>query len=144
MRTTRPTGSASPKRLVRTVCPITQTLAELRRSASSKLLASGWPRMTRTASDSDVTVKATLQRHANADLKAAEGFATAYSLVTLDGDPDWVSVPRGSTMTVSLDTDVYAGPRPLEFATRVLGLTVRVPDSGLAQVEWLTATVQEY
>jgi hypothetical protein len=45
---------------------------------------------------------------------------------------------------VSLDTDVYAGPRPLEFDTRVLGITVRVPDSGRAQVQWDVQTVQEF
>ena len=100
--------------------------------------------MTRTKAYSDVTVAATLQRHANADLKAAEGFATGYSLVTLDdSDLDWSEIPRGSTVTVSLDTDVYAGPRPLEFDTRVLGITVRVPNAGAAQIEWNTATVQE-
>jgi hypothetical protein len=118
--------------------------SQKRKTATSALLNYGWPRLTRTRSYSDVTVPATLQRHANADLKAAEGFATGYALVTLDGgDLDWSVVPRGSTVTVSLDTDVYAGPRPLEFDTRLLGVTVRVPDSGPAQVEWTTATVQE-
>lgn len=117
--------------------------AQLRKTATSSLLGMGWPRMTRSTAYSDVTVPATLQRHANADLAKAQGFATGYSLATLDGDPDWVSVPRGSTVTVSLDTDIYAGPRPLEFDTRLLGLTVRVPDTGAAQVQWDVATVQE-
>jgi hypothetical protein len=117
--------------------------AQLRKTATSALLGKGWPRMTRTASYSDVTVPATLQRHANADLAKAQGFATGYSLVTLDGDPDWTQAPRGSTVTVSLDTDIYAGPRPLEFNTRLLGLTVRVPESGTAQIQWDVATVQE-
>jgi hypothetical protein len=118
--------------------------AQLRKTATSGLLAYGWPRMTRTKAYSDVTVAATLQRHANADLKAAEGFATGYSFVTLDGgDLDWAEIPRGSTVSASIDTDVYAGPRPLEFDTRVLGVTVRVPNAGPAQVEWTTATVQE-
>jgi hypothetical protein len=118
--------------------------AQLRNPATSSLLSYGWPRLTRTKSYSDVVVPATLQGHADADLKAAEGFATGYALVTLDGgDLDWSVIPRGSTVTVSLDTDVYAGPRPLEFDTRLLGVTVRVPDSGPAQVEWTTAIVQE-
>jgi hypothetical protein len=118
-------------------------LAQLRKTATSSLIALGWPRMTRTSAYSDVTVANTLQRHANADLAKAQGFATGYSMVTFDDAPDWTSVPRGSTVLVSLDTDVFAGERPLEFQTRVLGMTVRVPDTGRAQVQWDTATVQE-
>lgn len=118
-------------------------LAQLRKTATSPLLGKGWPRMTRTAAYSEVTVPATLQRHANADLAKAQGITTGYSLVTLDGEPDWTQCPRGSSVMVSLDTDIYAGPRPLEFTTRLLNLTVRVPDSGAAQVQWDTAEVQE-
>jgi len=118
-------------------------LTQLRKSATSGLLGIGWPRLTRSASYADVSVPTTLQRQANADLAKAEGFATGYSLVTLDDDPDWVQCPRGSSVRVSLDTDIYAGPRPLEFTTRLLNLTVRVPDTGRAQVQWDTATVQE-
>ena len=117
--------------------------SQKRKSATSALLGYGWPRLTRTKSYSDVVIEATLQRHANANLAAAEGFATGYSLVTLDGEPDWTQIPRGSTVTVSLDTDIYAGPRPLEFTTCVLSTTVRVPDNGRAQVQWDTAVVQE-
>lgn len=117
--------------------------AQKRKTATSGMLAQGWPRLTRSHSYSDVTIDATLQRHANADLAMAEGLATGYSLVTLDDDPDWTQCPRGSSVRVSLDTDVYAGPRPLEFTTRLLNLTVRVPDAGSAQVQWDTATVLE-
>lgn len=117
--------------------------ARLTRTATSDLLSVGWPRMTRTKAYPDVSIAATLQGHAGADLAAAQGIATGYSIVTLDGDPDWTQSPRGSTVRVSLDTDVFAGDRPLEFDTRLLNLTVRVPDSGRAQVEWATATVQE-
>jgi hypothetical protein len=118
--------------------------AQLSATAESSLLDRGWPGMVEVNSYSKVTNTTTLQRHADADLKASEGFATGYSLATLDGDPDWTQVPRGSTVRVSLDTDVYAGPRPLEFDTRVLGITVRVPDSGRAQVQWDVQTVQEF
>lgn len=118
--------------------------ARLSRTAvASTLIAQGWPRITRTKSYSDETNAGALQGHANADLAAARGFTTGYSLVTLDDDPDWTQVPRGSTVRVSLDTDIYAGPRPLEFNTRLLNLTVRVPDTGAAQLQWDTATVQE-
>lgn len=117
--------------------------AQKRKTATSPLLAQGWPRLTRTQTYSDVTVPATLQRHANADLAAAEGITTGYSFVTLDDDPDWTQCPRGSSVTASIDSDVYAGPRPLEFVTRLLNLTVRVPDAGAAQIQWDTATVQE-
>lgn len=117
--------------------------AQIRASTTSPLLGKGWPRMTRSQTYSDVTIPATLQRHAKADLAKAEGLTTGYSLVTLDDDPDWTQCPRGSSVIVSLDTDIYAGPRPLEFASRLLNLTVRVPDSGAAQVQWDAATVQE-
>jgi hypothetical protein len=117
--------------------------AQKRKTATSALLAAGWPRMTRTKTYSDVTVPATLQRHANADLAKAEGITTGYSLVTLDDDPDWTQCPRGSSVIVSIDSDIYAGPRPLQFASRLLNLTVRVADTGSAQVQWDTATVQE-
>lgn len=118
--------------------------AQLRKTATaSTLLARGWPRMTRTKTYSDVTNPTTLQRHADADLAAGQGFTTGYALATLDGDPEWTQVPRGSSVRVSLDTDVYAGPRPLELTTRVLNTTVRVPDTGDAQVTWDVATVQE-
>lgn len=118
--------------------------AQLSATAESDLLDRGWPGMMSVQSYSKVTETATLQRHANADLQAAEGFATGYSLVTLDGEPDWTQVPRGSTVRVGLDTDVYGGPRPLEFDTRLTNLTVRVPDSGSAQVQWDVETVQEF
>jgi hypothetical protein len=117
--------------------------AQYRVVKDSPLLGQGWPKVTRSTQYSDIKRYATLQRRVQADLDAAEGFATGYSLVTLESDPDWTLVPRGSSVLVSLDTDVYAGPRPLEFSTRVLNTTVRVPDDGEAQVQWDVATVQE-
>ena len=98
--------------------------------------------MTSFSDYSDVTVKATLNRHAAADLKAVAGIATAYSLVTLDGDPtaDWSQTPRGSSVRVVLDTDVYGCDRPVGgadgFTARCINTLVRVPDSGSAQIEW--------
>lgn len=121
--------------------------AQLRASSSSPLLGRGWPRLTRTSTYSDVVVKATLQRHADADLAASQGLTTGYEIVTLDGAPDWTQVPVGSSVRVILDTDVYGAERPVGgsdgFVTRVQGVTVAVPDDGGdAQVRWDVADVQ--
>lgn len=121
---------------------------QLRKTAwASRLLSAGWPRMTRTESYTDVTVTRTLQAHANADLAAAAGVPTGYSLVSMDGDPDWTQVPRGSMVRVVLDTDVYGAERPVGgpdgFDARLLDTVVRVPDDGNAQVEWKVAEVLE-
>lgn len=100
----------------------------------------GWPAMTRWFQHSSVMNTSTLARHARADLAASAGIATGYELVTLDGDPDWTQVARGSTMRVTLDTDVFAGPRPHTFDSRVLSMQVNVPDDGgSAQVTWALA-----
>ena len=124
--------------------------AQLKSTATaSALLAAGWPRMTTFADRNDVVKTATLARHASAELAARAGIATGYSLVTLDGDPsaDWTQTPRGSTVRVVLDTDVFGGDRPVGgangFEARSVGVTVRVPDSGTPQVEWLVADVLE-
>ena len=124
--------------------------AQLKSTATaSTLLSRGWPRMTAFSDYNDVSVKATLDRHAAADLGKRAGIATGYSLVTLDGDPtaDWTQTPRGSTVRVILDTDVYGGDRPVGgtngFDARCLGVTVRVPDSGDAQIEWSIGDVLE-
>jgi len=129
------TGSGEEKaRLVRT-------------ATASRLLGFNWPRMTTTKAYSDVTVPATLQGHADADLAATAGIATTYQLVSLDDDPDWTQTPRGSTVQVVLDTDVYGAERPVGgpdgFESRLFNTIVRQPDSGPAQVEWVTATVEE-
>ena len=115
--------------------------AQLRKSAqASRLLNAGWPRLTRTERYQDVTVPATLQRHADADLAATAGLSTGWSLVTLDGEPDWTQVPRGSSVRVILDTDVYGAERPVGgpdgFETRLLNTTVHVADDGPAQIQW--------
>jgi hypothetical protein len=119
--------------------------AQIRETATAAtLLTHGWPRMTRWFSHSTVKDRATLRRHAQADLSSIAGIATGYGLVTLDGAPDWTQVPRGSTMQVILDTDVYAGNRPQEFESRVLSMRVDVPDDGgEAQVQWDIAEVLE-
>lgn len=122
-----------------------QDAAQIRRTASAtNLLAAGWPRMVRWFQHSDVSRGDTLQRHANADLASCVGIATGYSLTTLDGDPDWTDIGRGSTMRVVLDTDVYGGARPLVFESRLLNLTVDVPDDGgAAQLTWDLAETLE-
>lgn len=118
--------------------------AQLSATASSaRLLAAGWPLLTRTETYSDVSKASTLARHAAADLAASAGLATGYALTTWDREPDWFTIPRGSTVAVSLDTDVYATERPYQFNTRVLNMTVRVPDAGQAQVQWDVAEVLE-
>ena len=125
-----------------------QEATQIRQGAqANRLLAAGWPRLTRTMTYSDVTIPATLARHAQADLAASAGIATGYQLVTLDGDPtaDHMQTPRGSDVRVILDTDVYGAERPVGgpdgFVTRLLSTTVRVADDGPAQVEWQVATV---
>jgi hypothetical protein len=115
----------------------------IKTATATNLLSAGWPRMTTTKSYTDVVDGTTLQRHANADLAASAGVATGYSLVTLDGEPDWTQIPRGSTVYVVLDTDMYGGVRPVQFTARLLDLVVRIPDSGVAQVEWRIADVLE-
>ena len=111
-------------------------------STASDLLAAGFPRRTKVTSYPDVVVPATLQRHADADLAAARGMTTSYTLVTYDGDPDWTQVQRGDTVTVTLDTDVYGYDRPVVLTPRLLDLSVSVPDDGTAQVTWTVASVQ--
>jgi hypothetical protein len=124
--------------------------AQLRKTAqATRLLNAGWPRLTRTERYQDVTIPGTLQRHADGDLAATAGLSTGYSLVTLDGDPtaDWTLTPRGSSVRVVLDTDVYGAERPVGgpdgFTTRLLNTTVRVADDGPAQIQWDTSEVLE-
>lgn len=119
-------------------------VAQLRKtSQASKILAQGWPKITRYTQHGSVSDPATLQRLAQSDLASMSGIATRYSLSTFDGDPDWTMVPRGSTMRVILDTDVYAIDRPYSFESRLLDLTVDVDDNGPAQVSWALAEVME-
>jgi hypothetical protein len=117
--------------------------AQLRRYATSALIGKGFPRVTKSTAYTDVTVASTLQRHANADLAAAQGLITGYTLTTFDGEPDWTDIPRGSTVRVSLDTDVYGMRRPFEFDTRVLDIAVQVQDDGPALVNWSTQQTLE-
>lgn len=117
--------------------------AQLRATAVSPLIAAGYPRLTRTNSYQGVSVPATLQRHADADLAAVAGLVTSYTLTTWDGEPDWTQVQRGDTVRVILDTDAYGAERPVEFMARVLGIAVQVQDSGPAQVNWTLSTTME-
>lgn len=121
-----------------------QEHAQLRATAEAEaLLHAGYPRRTRVARYDDVSIPATLQRHADADLAAARGITTAYTLSTLDGEPDWTQVARGDTVRVELDTDVYAGERPTVFETRVLDIAVGVQDDGPAIINWMLADVRD-
>ena len=118
--------------------------AQLRRYAQADdLLTAGFPRRTKTARYTDVSIPETLQRHADADLAAGRGMTTAYTLSTLDGDPDWTGVARGDTVRVILDTDVYSTSRPLVFTSRVLDIAVGVQDVGPAVINWLVAEVRD-
>jgi hypothetical protein len=121
-----------------------QDAAQRRAQATAtNLLAAGWPKIVRWFQHNTVSNPTTLQRHANADLASCAGIATGYNLVTLDGDPDWIDIGRGSTMRVVLDTDLY-GVRPYTFESRLLNLTVDVPDDGGdAQLTWDLAEVWE-
>lgn len=118
--------------------------AQLRRTAVSGLIGTGfYPRVTRTQQYSDVTNVPMLQRHADADLAAVEGLVRSFTLSTLDDDPDWTQIQRGSTVRVILDTDVYGAERPVEFEARVEGIAVQVQDSGPAQVNYELSTTLE-
>jgi hypothetical protein len=125
--------------------------AQKRKTATATtLLAQGWPRMTYVdTSHTDVSVDATLQRHADAALADRAGIATDYHLVSFDGDltADWTQTPRGSTVGVVLDTDEYGGDRPVGgadgFDARLVDTIVHVPDDGTPQVEWVVTTVLE-
>lgn len=116
-------------------------VAQLRRSVTaSRLRSQGWPLITRYASNGAIGDPDALTRMAQAELNASAGIATRYAVTTFDGDPDWTQVPRGSNMRVVLDTDIYAGPRPYQFTTRVLDIGVDVDDNGgPAQVTWSLA-----
>jgi len=119
-------------------------LAQLRKYATATaLLTAGYPRKTKTATYTDVTIPATLQRHADGDLAAGSGMTTVYTLTTFEDDPDWTSVARGDTVRVELDTDTFATERPLVFTSRVLDMAVHVPDDGKVQVNWTLADVRE-
>jgi len=120
-------------------------LAQLREYATATtLLASGYPRKTKTATYTDVVIPATLQRHADADLAAGSGMTTVFTLTTFEDDPDWTGVARGDTVRVELDTDVFASERPLVFTSRVLDMAVHVPDDGRVQCNWTLADTKEF
>ncbi len=110
---------------------------------ASALLANGWPRLTQINSYTDVSVQATLNRHATADLAASAGRVTTYQVVTLDGAPDWTGIPRGSWVRLVLDTDLY-GKGGVDTWCRVQDIAVNVDDDGgPAQVTWTLSSVLE-
>ena len=119
--------------------------AQRRRPATADaLLAAGYPRKTKVSQYTDVTNLATLQRHADADLAAASGMTTSWTFSAFGSDPDWLSIARGDTVRVELDTDVYATERPLIFTTRVLEIAVRVPDTGPVETNFVCAETRDY
>ena len=118
-------------------------LAQLRKSApATALLNAGFPRRTRTQSYTDVSIEATLQRHADADLAAGSGMTTSFTLSCFGSDPDWVGIARGDTVRVEIDSDCYSGERPLIFNTRVLDMAVKVPDDAPVEVNYHVADVR--
>jgi hypothetical protein len=120
-------------------------LAQLRKtSPATALLNAGYPRKSRTATYTDVTNVTTLQRHADADLAAGSGMTTSYAISAFGSDPDWVGIARGDTVRVEIDSDCYAGERPLIFNTRVLDIAVHVPDDGEVQVNYHVADTRDY
>lgn len=116
-------------------------------SEATRLLAAGWPRITKVTSHTDIDTYATLQAFSDADLRKQGGIVTAYRLVSLDGDPDWTETPRGSTVRAILDTDAYGADRPVGgangFNARLMNTIVHVANDDNTQVEWQVADVQE-
>jgi hypothetical protein len=118
-------------------------LAQIRKTApATALLNAGYPRKTKTATYTDVSIEATLQRHADADLAAGSGMTTSYTLSCFGSDPEWTSIARGDTVRVAIESDVYASENPLVFETRVLDMSVHVPDDGEVQVNYHVADVR--
>jgi len=120
--------------------------AQLRASSTaSVLLAAGYPRKTKVSQYTDVSIGATLQRHADGDLAAGSGMTTSWTISTFGSNPDWTSVARGDTVRVEADTDVYAtSDRPLVFESRVLDIAVKVNDDGPVEVNYLLADTRTY
>jgi hypothetical protein len=120
-------------------------MKQLRRtSTATDLLSAGYPRQTISTQYSDVSDGVTLQSHSDADLAAARGMVTTYTFSAYETDPDWTDVQRGDMVQVVLDTDVYAGERPLTFNSRLLKLAVAVPDEGPAHVNWSVANTRSF
>jgi len=118
-------------------------LAQLRKtSTATALLNAGYPKRSKTSSYVDVTIPATLQRHADGDLAAASGMTTSFTLSAFGSDPDWTSIARGDTVRVELSTDVYASEDPMVFEARILEMGIKVPDDGNVEVNYHVADVR--
>jgi hypothetical protein len=137
----QPARQQTPGITVATAVGAGDQAAQMRTSASADvLLAAGYPRKTKVTQYTDVSIPATLQRHADGDLAAGSGMTTSYTLSTFGSNPDWTSISRGDTIRVELDTDVYAtSDRPLVFESRVLEIAVKVPDDGPVEVNYVIA-----
>ena len=139
-----PARQQTPGITVATAVGAGDQAAQMRTSASAGvLLAAGYPRKTRVTQYTDVSIAATLQRHADGDLAAGSGMTTAFTLSTFGANPDWTSIARGDTIRVELDTDCYASDRPLVFNSRVLDIAVKVPDDGPVEVNYTIADTRD-
>jgi hypothetical protein len=140
----QPARQQSPGFTVAVAVGAGDQLAQLRKTApATALLNAGFPRKTKTATYTDVSIEATLQRHADADLAAGSGMTTSFTLSTFGSDPEWTSIARGDTVRVELSTDVYATEDPLIFESRVLDIGVKAPDQGEVQVNYTIADVRD-
>ena len=140
-----PARQQTPGITVATAVGAGDQLAQLRKTATATaLLTAGYPKRSRTSQYTDVSIAATLQRHADGDLAAGSGMTTSYTLSTFGSDPDWTSIARGDTVRVELDTDCYAAERPLVFTSRVLEIAVKVPDDAPVEVNYHLADVRDY
>jgi len=140
-----PARQQAPGITVATAVGAGDQLAQLRRTATAAaLLTAGFPRRTKVSQYTDVTIPATLQRHADGDLAAASGMTTSYAVTTFEDDPEYTGIARGDTVRCEFDTDVWAGDRPLIFNTRVQKISVHVPDDGRVQTQYTIADVQEF
>jgi len=120
-------------------------LAQLRKTATATaLLSSGYPKRTKVSQYVDVSIPATLQRHAESDLAAASGMTTSWTASTFGSDPEWSQIARGDTVRVEVDSDCFATERPLVFTSRVLEIAVKVGDDGPVEVNYVIADVRDY
>ena len=140
-----PARQQTPGITVATAVGAGDQAAQMRTSATATvLLAAGYPRKSKTVQYTDVSIAATLQKHADGDLAAGSGMTTAFTLSTFGANPDWTSIARGDTVQVSLDTDVYAtSDRPLVFNSRVLDIAVKVPDDSPVEVNYVIADTRD-
>lgn len=105
-------------------------------ASDERMIQLGWPRIEASESHPDVTVQATLDRHAVGALGARRGLTTAMELTTFAEDPDLASYQLGDVARIVMETDLYGYARPgealpvIDVERRTLGYSVRVDDNG--------------